>query len=261
MAPTTRKIDHDAPTADGERQAELEAQLAQLRTETVALQATNQAPPPPPTESKPRIPSDLPKFKGKRDEDVRQWLFQVETLCRINSHDATDSNATLPAIAGTSMEEPASGWFLFWASRTPAEEQTWGATGDIEEYNGKYSSLIFRVENMSEVDQVSYYCDGRKRATQAYVKLQNATTLSEAMDQASKYEVSHFGVEHKPDREKPEREQRLRGPLRSNVSQHKNPFSRRSYKPGHYTPAEQIKGVLCVTTATSLDISSAIAAS
>ncbi|GMG15839.1 unnamed protein product [Phytophthora fragariaefolia] len=134
-------------------------------------------------------------------------------LCRINGHDASDSNATMPAIAGTSMEEPASGWFLFWASRTPAEEQTWGRfthdalahfeasnyqavlrqkprqlrqTGDIEEYNGKYSSLIFRVENMSEVDQISYYCDGIKRATQAYVKLQNATTLSKAMDQAAK---------------------------------------------------------------------------
>ncbi|GMG15837.1 unnamed protein product [Phytophthora fragariaefolia] len=60
-------------------------------------------------------------------------------------------------------------------------------------------------------------------------------------------EMSHFGVEHRPDREKPEREQRLRGPLRSNVSQHKKPFSRRSYKPGHYTPAEQIKGLVKIT--------------
>ncbi|KAE9216866.1 hypothetical protein PF004_g14327 [Phytophthora fragariae] len=166
------------------------------------------------------------------------------------------------------MEEPASGWFLFWASRTPAEEQTWGQfttdalahfetssyqavlrqklrqlrqTGDIEEYNGKYSSLIFRVENMSEVDQVSYYCDGLKRATQAYVKLCNAMTLSEAMDQASKYEMSHFGGDRRPDREKPEREQRFRGPPRSNAFQSKKPFSKRSYKPGHYAPVEQTK--------------------
>ncbi|KAE9300066.1 hypothetical protein PF001_g15135 [Phytophthora fragariae] len=75
MAPATRKNDHDAPAADGERQAELEAQLAQLRAEIVALQATSRAPRPPPTEPKPRVPSGLPKFKGKRDEDVRQWLF------------------------------------------------------------------------------------------------------------------------------------------------------------------------------------------
>ncbi|GMF15818.1 unnamed protein product [Phytophthora lilii] len=68
----------------------------------------------------------MPKFKGKRGEDVRQWLFQVETLCRINGHDASNTNETLPSIAGTAMEEPASGWFLFWASRTPAEEETWG---------------------------------------------------------------------------------------------------------------------------------------
>ncbi|KAE8912275.1 hypothetical protein PF006_g17511 [Phytophthora fragariae] len=93
MAPVTRKNDNDAPAADGERQAELEAQLAQLRAEIVALQAKNLTPRPPPPESKPRVPSGLPKFKGKRDEDVRQWLFQVETLCRINGHDATDSTA------------------------------------------------------------------------------------------------------------------------------------------------------------------------
>ncbi|OWZ21030.1 hypothetical protein PHMEG_0004495 [Phytophthora megakarya] len=98
------------------------------------------------------------------------------------------------------MEEPAPGWFLFRASRTSTDEQSWGRftrdalthfeasnyqavlrqklrqlrqIGDIEEYKGKYSSLIFRVENMSDIDQVSYYCDGLKRASQAYVKLRN----------------------------------------------------------------------------------------
>ncbi|KAG3182126.1 hypothetical protein PC128_g14824 [Phytophthora cactorum] len=71
---------------------------------------------------------------------------------------------------------------------------------------------------MSEVDQVSYYCDGLKRATQAFVKLQNATTLNEAMDQAAKYEMSHFGGERKPDREKPEQELRFRGKPRSSQS-------------------------------------------
>lgn len=58
--------------------------------------------------AKPRVPSSLPKFKGKRDEDVRQWLFQVETLCRIHGPNATDNNETMPAIPGTAMEEPAS---------------------------------------------------------------------------------------------------------------------------------------------------------
>ncbi|KAG6594059.1 uncharacterized protein IUM83_19679 [Phytophthora cinnamomi] len=171
------------------------------------------------------------------------------------------------------MEEPASGLFLFWASRTPAEEQTWGQftcdalmyfealnyqavlrqklrqlrqVGGIEEYNGKYSSLIFRVENMRVVDQVSYYCDGLKRSTQAYVKLQNATALNEAMDKTTKHEMSHLGGEHKGGNEKPEREQRFRVPPRSNPFQDKNPFSKRSYQPGHYAPAEQIKdGLVC----------------
>ncbi|ETM48228.1 hypothetical protein L914_07194 [Phytophthora nicotianae] len=94
---------------------------------------------------------------------------------------------------------------------------------DIEEYNGKYSSLIFRVEDMSEVDQVSYYCDGLNRATQAYVKLHNPTTLSEAMDQAVKHEMSHFSGGRKTAMD-----------------------NRRSFKPGHYAPAEQMKeGPVC----------------
>ncbi|GMF47038.1 unnamed protein product [Phytophthora fragariaefolia] len=94
---------------------------------------------------------------------------------------------------------------------------------------------------MTEVDQVSYYCDGLKRATQAYVKLQNTMTLSEAMDQAVKYAMSHFGGDHKTNREKPEREQRFCGKPRANHSQDKKSFSKRSFKPGHYAPTEQRK--------------------
>ncbi|ETN08338.1 hypothetical protein PPTG_22999 [Phytophthora nicotianae INRA-310] len=90
MAPATRKNDQDAPSPGGERQVELKAQL----------------------------------FKGKRDEDVRQWRFEDETLCRINGDDAAYDNHTLSLIAGTATEEPASGWFLFWASRTSVDEQT-----------------------------------------------------------------------------------------------------------------------------------------
>ncbi|KAG6611087.1 uncharacterized protein IUM83_15842 [Phytophthora cinnamomi] len=133
-------------------------------------------------------------------------------------------------------------------------------TGDIEEYNGKYSSSIFRIENMSEVDQVSYSCDGLKRATQACVKLQNATALSEAMNQAAKYEMYHFGGDRRPDCEKPERVQQFHGPPSSNAFRNKSPFSKRSYKAGHYAPAEQTKNGP-VTTPTSLDTSSVTTAS
>ncbi|KAG2888211.1 hypothetical protein PC114_g18478 [Phytophthora cactorum] len=258
MGHTTRNTTQYMTTTEGGSRDALEAQLLELQAETKALREARYPDRPPPSESKPRVPTFLPKFKGRRGEDVRKWLSQIDKLCRINGHDASNANVTVPSIAGTSMEEPASGWFLFWASRTPAEEQTWGRftqdalahfeasnyqavlrqklrqlrqVGDIEEYNGKYSSLIFRAEDMSEVDQVGYYCDGLKRATQAYVKLQNATTLSEAMDQAAKYEIPHFGGERKPDREKPERELRFRGKPRSSQSQDKKPFSKHRTSP------------------------------
>ncbi|POM62883.1 hypothetical protein PHPALM_27898 [Phytophthora palmivora] len=95
---------------------------------------------------------------------------------------------------------------------------------------------------MSEVDQISYYYDGLKRATpHSYIKLQNPTSLSEAMDEGVKYEMSHFGGERRPGREGSERDQRFRGLLRPILSQAKKPFHKRSYKPGHDAPAEQTK--------------------
>ncbi|GMF17846.1 unnamed protein product [Phytophthora lilii] len=278
MAATTRKNIQEPTPADGGDQTELQAQTAELRAEIEILRASRQDRPTKAAETKPHVQSSMPKFKGKREEDVRQWLFQVETLCLIHGHDGSDDNATLPAIAGTAMEDPSSGWFLFWASKTPAEEQTWAQfthdalahfeafnyqavlrqklrqlrqVDDIEDYNGKYSALIFRVENMSEVDQVSYNCDGHKRATQSYVKLQNALTLSETMDQAVKYEMSHFGGDRKVSRGKPGREQRFRGKPRVNTIQDKKPFNKRSFKPGHYAPAEKSKEEPVASTASS----------
>ncbi|KAG3080222.1 hypothetical protein PI124_g20558 [Phytophthora idaei] len=117
------------------------------------------------------------------------------------------------------MEKPASGWFLHWPSTTREEEHTWGIfrehvlqhfeasnyqsvlreklqrpnqTAGIETYNGEYSAVIFRVEGMSVLDQVLCYANGLKPRTRSCVKLENPKTLSEAMDLAVKYAVTHF---------------------------------------------------------------------
>ncbi|KAE8951118.1 hypothetical protein PR002_g33073, partial [Phytophthora rubi] len=73
-----------------------------------------------------RVPSNLPKFTGKRGEDVREWLFQIENACRINGNLIEDTSTRLPGIAGSAMEKPASGWFLHWSSTTRNEEHAWG---------------------------------------------------------------------------------------------------------------------------------------
>ncbi|POM79110.1 Hypothetical protein PHPALM_3281 [Phytophthora palmivora] len=62
-----------------------------------------------------RVPGNLPKFTGKRGEDVREWLLQIENACRINGIAIDDANPRLPGIAGSAMEKPASGWFLHWS--------------------------------------------------------------------------------------------------------------------------------------------------
>uniref|UniRef100_H3H879 CCHC-type domain-containing protein n=1 Tax=Phytophthora ramorum TaxID=164328 RepID=H3H879_PHYRM len=113
-----------------------------------------------------KVPSHLPKFTGKRGEDVREWLFQVENACRINGIAIEGASTRLPGIAGSAMEKPASGWFLHWSSTIRNEEHTWG---------------IFPP-------------------TRSYVKLENPGTLSDAMDLAVKYEVTHF-VEDARDRQ------------------------------------------------------------
>ncbi|GMF18456.1 unnamed protein product [Phytophthora fragariaefolia] len=146
MASKTRKNTQEAATEHREGQNTLEAQLADLRAELATLRTNRQVQPVRPTETTPRVPRGLPKFKGKRGEDVRQWLFQVETLCRIHCHDGDNDNTTLQSIARTAMEDPASGWFLFWASRTPAEEQSWAQfTRDaLAHFEASYYQAVLR---------------------------------------------------------------------------------------------------------------------
>ncbi|KAG3005102.1 hypothetical protein PC121_g18470 [Phytophthora cactorum] len=146
-----------------------------------------------------RVPTNLPKFTGKRGEDVREWLFQIENACRINNIPIEDASTRLPGIAG---EEHTWGIFRehvlqhFEASNYHAvlreKLQRLRQTADIESYNGEYSALIFRVEGMSTLDQVLYYANGPKPRTRSYVKLENPETLIDAMGLAVKDEVTHF---------------------------------------------------------------------
>ena len=168
---------------------------------------------------RPKVPTKLPSFKGKREEDVRQWMFQIENICSLHGHQIKNENTQLPSIAGSAMEDPASGWYLNWATSLPMEHQTWEnfrrsackqfeptnyqanlrqklkelkQNGDIEDYNGEFSKLVFRVEEMSQVDQISYYVSGLKRQATEYVQLEDPSTLLDAMDLARKFEMSRF---------------------------------------------------------------------
>ncbi|POM67176.1 Hypothetical protein PHPALM_16867 [Phytophthora palmivora] len=90
-----------------------------------------------------RVPSNLPKFTGKRGKDVREWLFQVENVCSINNITIEDASTCLPGIAG---EEHT--WEIFRehvlqqfeASNYQAvlreKLQLLKQTADIESYNG-----------------------------------------------------------------------------------------------------------------------------
>ncbi|KAG6623010.1 uncharacterized protein IUM83_12358 [Phytophthora cinnamomi] len=45
-------------------------------------------------------PSSLSKFTGKRGEDVREWLFQIENACRIKGIQIDDASPTFSYLPG-----------------------------------------------------------------------------------------------------------------------------------------------------------------
>ncbi|POM71887.1 Hypothetical protein PHPALM_11483 [Phytophthora palmivora] len=162
------------------------------------------------------------------------------------------------------MEKPASGWFLHWSSTTRSEEHMWGIfrehvlqhfeasnyqavlreklqrlkqTADIESYNGEYSALIFRVEGMSMLDQVLCYANGLKPRTRSYVKLENPETLSDAMDLAVKYEVTHF-IDDTRDRQARQETKKLN----KLTVKHGKPFKEKSFRgKGRFKPKTDSK--------------------
>ncbi|KAG2780537.1 hypothetical protein PC116_g15300 [Phytophthora cactorum] len=60
------------------------------------------------------------------EEDVREWLFQIENTSRINNIPIEDASTRLPGIAGSTMEKPALGWFLHWSSQLEARSTRGG---------------------------------------------------------------------------------------------------------------------------------------
>ncbi|DAZ98790.1 TPA: hypothetical protein N0F65_004006 [Lagenidium giganteum] len=175
----------------------LKDQLAQLQDEITMLRATAMNVP---NDPRPPAPSNLPRFRGTRDDDVRQWIFQGETLCRIYGHHDLTVNCAdragggfrmIPVLGVKKSSFRADLGISNYQAVLRQKLRQLRQTSTIEEYNSQYSALIFRVEDISEVqcsmfnvqeyivcsyannlDQVRNYCEGLKQRTHAYVKLQ-----------------------------------------------------------------------------------------
>ncbi|DAZ97696.1 TPA: hypothetical protein N0F65_009697, partial [Lagenidium giganteum] len=114
-----------------------------------------------------RVPANLPSFRGQRQDDVRQLLFQVETMCQIYAHDVCDENAALShhwtchdrtSIGGGSELGTycSTGRFkmdVFLYFEASDYQGTLRLKllylreeGDIEDYNGRFAELIFLVD-------------------------------------------------------------------------------------------------------------------
>ncbi|DBA02749.1 TPA: hypothetical protein N0F65_010677 [Lagenidium giganteum] len=125
----------------------------------------------------------MPKFHGKRGEEVRQWLFPVATARRINGHAIHENNLILPEIASIALNAPASGWYQKWSLTTPEGEEL-----EAILHNSNATIMI----DMGELDQISNYCLGLKPRTRTTVKLENPSPLNCAMDLVVKFVNASF---------------------------------------------------------------------
>ncbi|OWZ22769.1 LOW QUALITY PROTEIN: hypothetical protein PHMEG_0002466 [Phytophthora megakarya] len=199
-----------------------------------------------------RFPSNLPKFMGKRREDVcsrsrtpaGSTTSSLKTEVRVYEESAGRLWTSLPQggfYTGHRRREARNCAPTFrgvnYQSVLREKLQRLKQIADIETFNGEYSALIFRVEGMNILDQVLNYTNGLKPLTRSYVKPKNPDTPSEAIDLAVKYEVPHFVEETRAcqvrhDEKKPSADQ---GPTHTKSFKGKSYRSRRRFKPNPET--------------------------
>ncbi|RAW31450.1 hypothetical protein PC110_g12186 [Phytophthora cactorum] len=99
-----------------------------------------------------RVPTNLPKSTGKRGEDVREWMSQVENACRINYIPIEDASTRIPGIAGSAMEKPASAGSCTGRRRLEARSTV-----------GEPGTLINAMDIVVKYEVTHFVDDARKR--------------------------------------------------------------------------------------------------
>jgi len=176
--------------------------LAQL-TQALGQQQQQQNPP----TTTPKISVQIPPFKGESKENVVAWLLQAQNVLRTQG--ITDE-AIQVNYATTGLKDAALHWYLnkvVGNNNTPPYT-TWTAfatavrtafqppnfqqylrqqlkklrqTSTVQEYTSQFQNIVGQIENMGELDQVTYYIDGLKPATKMEVAYQAPDTLERAI--------------------------------------------------------------------------------
>ncbi len=167
-----------------------------------------------------KISVQIPMFRGEPKENVVAWLLQVLTVFRAQG--ITDEPMQVN-YATTGLKESALHWYLnkVVGNNNVPPYNTWlefanairnafqppnyqqylrqqlkklRQTGTVQEYTSQFQNLIGQIENMGELDQVTYYIDGLKPATKMEVAYHAPDTLERAINRAIQYDTAMFGV-------------------------------------------------------------------
>src|SRR5215213_2249375 len=179
-----------------------------------AMEAGGNAP------NNPKISVRIPIYKGEPKENIVAWLLQVQTVFKAQG---ITSDAARIHYAATGLEAAALHWYLnkvVAAGENVAPFEEWTAfvndirqafqppnyqhhlrqqlkrlkqTGSVQEYGSQFRNIIGQIENMNEIDKVTYFIEGLKPATRMEVAYQSPNTFDEAWALAIRYDTAMFG--------------------------------------------------------------------
>src|SRR5437763_5618307 len=193
-----------------------------------------------------RISVKIPSYKGEPKENVVAWLLQVQTIFQAQG---INGDTTQINYAATGLEAAALHWYLnrVMAAGDQAPFANWDAfatairqafqppnyqhhlrqqlkrlkqIGSVQEYGSRFRNIVGQIENMNEIDKVTYFVEGLKPATRMEVAYQAPNTFDEAWALAIRFDTAMFGtnrpfsnkLQHQNQRFTPQPQKGNRGP-------------------------------------------------
>jgi len=168
----------------------------------------------------PRISVKLPVYKEEPKENILVWLLQIQNVLETQGITADEAKIQ---YAATALEDGALQWYLnkIKATQGHTPYDSWDAfvaaiqsafqppnyqqylrqqlkqcrqTSTVQEYGLRFRNIVGQTTDMSEVDQITYFVQGLRPATQAEVSYRSPQTLEDAWKFAIAYDNAYFGA-------------------------------------------------------------------
>ena len=167
-----------------------------------------------------KISVKIPTYKGEPNENVVVWLRQVKNI--FHAQGILDEG-NMVHYAATGLEDAALHWFVnkvkdattgpafnTWAEFCKSLKESFQPpnyqhylrtqlknlrqTSTVQEYGMRFRNIIEQIDNMNELDKVSYFVDGLKGATRMEIAYQSPENFEEAWKLAIRFDTAMFGL-------------------------------------------------------------------